>query len=283
MDNTASSPDYVLLTSCPGVIPKVPPKARKTAECLGLGNRLPADVTETTEFSKIGAIVMDGHQITPADAGVTGPTPPPARLEREPPEMFERFAFWCTAPDRDERRSWAAVGQRFNIDPATVRTQAQRYDWVARSIEWDRKRVLGALQKASELQASAAVSHVSLAQELTDQAHRALRQCEVLLEGEIDLEVVEAWQRMASGISKILEKAQKAARLALGQSGANVSVKVETKSAAPELDHSRLSDAEFQLLIAAETLRAVRAEGDGRGPLPADVRALLTFISGKAA
>lgn len=278
MDNPASSSDSSLLTPSRLSPPKVPPKASTKPRPASGGSQTPAAVTSDAKFSRVGAIVVDGAEILPTSVGVSGLTAAPARLEQEPDVMFDRFAWWCTAPERGERRSWAAVAERYAVDAATVRAQARRYDWLTRSIEWDRKRVLGAAQKATALQASTAVSHVSLAQELTDQAHRALRACDELLDGEVDLAVMDAWQRTASGISKILEKSQKAARLALGQSESNVSVKVETKKAADELDLDRLSYPELRLLTLCEQLRLTRMDGNGCGQLPGDVQALLTLI-----
>jgi hypothetical protein len=263
-------------------VPRVPPKSPKpSASCLG-GSQHALAVTPPTDFSKHGAIVVAGAEIMPAAVGVTGLAAPPVQLEHEPIVMFERFAFWCTAPERGERRSWAAVARKFEIDAATVRAAAERYSWVDRSIAWDRRRVLGAAQRASELQAETAVSHVSLSQDLVDQCQVVIRRCDELIDAPaLDLETLEAWQRLASGASKILEKAQKVARLAMNQSDSNTSIRVETKKSEADLDVSRLSGPELQLAMAYEQMRLVRMDGAGTGQLPDDVRDVLRFIEGR--
>lgn len=204
------------------------------------------------------------------------PTPklpaPPKQLEGESDAMYERFVHYCNAPARDERRSWTATGRRFGVDHKTIMDCARRYDWIARTVEWDRTRVLNAAQKAGELQATTAVSHVSLAQDLVDQAAVVMRKCDEMLAAEMDLEVLQMWQQLASGVSKILEKSQKAARLALGQSDSNVSIKQEVTVKHREIDYARASADERAILRAAEMI-TMRLTAEGAVPVSVQERA----------
>lgn len=250
---------------------RVPPLPSKASKTDARGSHHPGAESAAAEILALQPAGM----ITPSDL----PSPAlPARLDQESPELYSRFAWWCSAPERGERRTWAMVAQRFGVDAKTVREQASRHEWLARAIAWDKARIEKAAHVAGQLQAEAAVSHVSLAQDLVDQCQFALRQCQDLLDGPIDLEVMETWQRMASGISKTLEKAQKVARLALGQSDSNVSMKVETKTTGTEIDWSLFSSAEIRLIRAAERLQTARAEGGAAAKLPHDVQRYLGTV-----
>jgi hypothetical protein len=188
--------------------------------------------------------------------------PATRQLSGETALQFERARHWIEAPARGERRSYAATARAFGVDDSTIRDLATRRDWLSRSILWDRTRVLKAAHQAAELQAHAAVSHVSLSQDLVDQCQFVIRQCGELLEGPIDLETLKIWQELASGASKILEKAQKAARLALGQADSHQSIhitKTETKNERAEV-YACMTDQEFDLHCACEQNAKERLE-----------------------
>lgn len=185
----------------------------------------------------------------------------PSQLEREPAAQYDRFTSWLTASEHGGRRSYEATAREFGIDGSTIREAARKYEWLARGIAYDRARVLKSAAKVGELQAQAAVSHVSLAQDLVDQCQRALRQGDALLGDEPDFEALDMWQRLASGIGKTLDKAAKIARLAMGQSDSNQSIIVTHKTEDRPVDYSRLSDDELQLSTIAYWLdRKARGE-----------------------
>jgi hypothetical protein len=239
-------------------------------------------VTKTSNIPTVSAIgesgSSDGQIMTVSPTN--GSLGQPARLARETEDAYQRFIEYALAPMRDEPRSFSAVARAFEVDESSVRSQATRFAWRQRCIAWDRKRTEAASMRAGELQAATAISHASVAEELVRQSHEALLITQELLAGEIDLEVMETWQRLTSSISKSIEKGQKVARLALGQSDSNTSVRVESKAAEAELDLSRLSDAELQLAMVYEQLKIARM-GDGRGQLPDDVQSVLRFLEGR--
>lgn len=250
-------------------VPPLPPKASKTG---ARGSHQPGAESTPAEFSRVGAIVVSGVEILPTEVGTLG-SATPKRLEHEPEVMFERFEWWVTAPERGERRSWAAVARHFGIDPSTVRQVAMTYEWRERAIDFDRQRVLKAAQTAQELQTSTAISHVALAEALVEQAHRQLAHAEELVGGgEIALE---QWSAIAAKIAKILKEAQGAARLAMGLSGQNISIKTEQVKPTAEVDWSQFSSEEIRLIQAAERLRIARAEGGAAAPVPHAARRYL--------
>ena len=268
-----------MIPTQPPSVPKVPPKLSKPSPNPPWGSPSDAAASQLTEILAIsdigesGMIVAENQPVSP-----TAPRPP--RLERETDDAYQRFLAYALAPTRSEARSFSAVARACGVDESSIRSQAARFDWRQRCIAFDKKRTEVASMRAGELQAATAISHASVAEELVRQNHEALLITSELLAGEIDLEVMEAWQRLTSGISKSLEKAQKVARTALGQSSANVSVKVETKKADTELQLDKLSDVELQFVSLFETFRLARTEG-AKVPLPAEVRAVLQFLEAR--
>lgn len=267
-----------MIPSQPTTVPKVPPKLSKPSPNPSLGSPDAAAASQPTEILSVldigesGMIVAENQPVSPTIAR-------PPRLERETDDAYQRFLAYALAPLRNESRSFSAVARACGVDESSIRSQAQRFDWRQRCITWDKRRTEAASMRAGELQAATAISHASAAEELVRQCHEALLITSELLAGEIDLEVIETWQRMVSGISKMLEKGQKVARLALGQSDSNIAVKTEVKKE-PELDFGKLSDVELQFVSVFEMFRMARTEG-AKAPLPAEVRAVLQFLEGR--
>lgn len=267
-----------MIPSQPTTVPKVPPKLSKPSPTSSLCSPSAAAASQPTEILAVLEIGESG-MIVAANQPVSPTSARPPRLERETDDAYQRFLAYALAPTRNEARSFSAVARACGVDESSIRSQAARFDWRQRCIAWDKRRTEAASMRAGELQAATAISHASVAEELVRQNHEALLITAELLAGEIDLEVIETWQRLTSGISKSLEKAQKVARLALGQSDSNIAVKTEVKKE-PELDFGKLSDAELQLVSLFEMFRLARSEGP-KTPLPDEVRAVLRFLEGR--
>lgn len=178
----------------------------------------------------------------------------PARLTDESENAYARFCAYC-APADGQARTFASVGRQFGVSPDSIKSQAERFAWRQRCLQWERNRVEAAALKAGELAAGAGRDALALCKQLRDRVATISAE----LDEETDPRAVLASARDAAWV---LDKLVKTERLILGLSTQNQSVIVTEQRAQPPR-YDLMTDDEMRYVELAERACARVRELDG--------------------
>jgi len=161
----------------------------------------------------------------------------PARLPNESPDAHARFVAWLL-PDGGLPRSMARTARELGLSPSTLKEQASRYDWRARAIQHDRRKVELQAAQAGQLAVEAGRDALALCRQLREQLARIVAEAE-------ESDDASTTMQLALDASKVLERLTKTERLILGLSTENQSVHVtDGRKLLPDL--RGLTDAELR-------------------------------------